>query len=570
MAPDGRFFSLLNHTPSSLELWIGETATDRLKKIEKAAINASIGDAVEWMPDSRTLLVRLVPPTRGKMPEQPTTPNSPAIQETSGKTGATPTYQDLLKNPHDEELFAYFAQSQLALVNAATGQFTTVGKPALIIDQQPSPDGQHLLVTQIHKPFSYVLTFANFPKEIEVWNRSGLIEYKIASVPMQERIPLGGVSTGPRGVDWNPSETASLYWVEALDGGNPKEKVPNRDRVLSTKAPFKTAPAELIKTKERLTGKLLWSAKGNALIVSDMERQRRWLRTMLIDPKNPSAPAKILNERNQQDRYRNPGTFLTQTLPNGQRVLAESGGYFFLTGDGASAEGDRPFLDRLDPVTGKTERLFQCDADHYETVVALLSDDGSRFLTRRESPTQVPNFFIRDNKGSLDTFTNFADPAPQLRGITKQLVKYKRADGVDLSFTLYLPPGYKQGTRLPTVVWAYPVEFTDGDTAGQISGSTKRFTSITGYSHLFFLLEGYAILDGATIPIVGSPDEANNTYVEQLTTSAKAAIDKAVAMGVTDPDRVGVGGHSYGAFMTANLLAHTGLASPAPEPTTAR
>jgi dipeptidyl aminopeptidase/acylaminoacyl peptidase len=558
-SPDGRLFAVMNHTATSLELWVGETATGRVKKIEKAVLNAAVGDALEWMPDSKTLLVRLVPAGRGKMPEAPTTPSSPSIQESAGKAGATRTYQDMLKNPYDEQVFEYFAQSQLALVNAVSGATTLVGKPAMIINQQPSPDGQHILVSQIHKPFSYVLPFTNFPREVEVWSRTGAMEYKVASLPLQERIPIGGVATGARNPNWNPSEGASLYWVEALDGGNPKEMVPNRDRILTTKAPFQGEPVELAKVKERLAGQPLWSSKGNAVIVSDMELNRRWLRTMMMDPKNPSAPAKILSERNMQDRYRNPGTFLTQVLPNGQRVLAESGGYLFLEGDGASAQGDRPFLDRLDPVTGKKERLFQCDADHYETVVSLLSDDGSRFLTRRESPTEVPNFFIRDAKGGMTALTQFQDPAPQLRGITKQLVKYKRADGVDLSFTLYLPPNYKAGTKLPTVVWAYPIEFNDADTAGQIAGSTKRFTTLNGYSHLFFLLEGYAILDGATIPIIGSPEVANNTYVEQLTASAKAAIDKAVEMGVTDRERVGVGGHSYGAFMTANLLAHTDL-----------
>jgi dipeptidyl aminopeptidase/acylaminoacyl peptidase len=556
---DGRYFSVINHTSTALELWVGETATGRVKKIEKATLNAAVGDAVEWMPDSKTLLVRLVPQGRGKMPEAPITPSSPSIQESSGKAGATRTYQDMLKNPYDEQLFEYFAQSQLALVNAATGVVTPIGKPAMIISQRPSPDGQHILVSQIHRPFSYVLPYQNFPREVEVWNRSGLVEYKVASLPLQERIPIGGVAPGVRNPNWNPSQAASLYWVEALDGGNPKEKVPNRDRVLSIQAPFKGQPTELTRVKERLAGPLLWSAKGNTVILSDMELNRRWLRTMMMDPTKPGSEMKVINERNMQDRYRNPGSFLTEILPNGQRVLAESGGYLFLLGDGASAEGDRPFLDRMDPVTGKKERLFHCDADHYETVVALLSDDGSRFLTRRESPTEAPNYFIRDSKGGLMAFTKFADPTPEIRGITKQLVKYKRPDGVDLSFTLYLPPGYKQGTRLPTVLWAYPVEFNDADTAGQIIGSTKRFTTLTGYSHLFFLLRGYAILDGATMPIVGSPEEANNTYVEQLTASAKAAIDKAVELGVTDPERVGVGGHSYGAFMTANLLGHTDL-----------
>jgi dipeptidyl aminopeptidase/acylaminoacyl peptidase len=564
-SPDGRFFAVLNNTESSVDLWVGETATGRIKKIDKLSINAAVaggaqgavgaGDPVDWMPDSRTLLVRTVPAGRGKMPAAPVTPAAPSIQESAGKSQGTATYQDMLKNPYDESLLEYFAQSQLASVNAATGAVTPVGQPALILSQQISPDGNHILVSHFHKPFSYLLPYTYFPREVEVWSKAGALEYKVASLPLMERIPIEGVATGPRQVQWHPVENAALLWTEALDGGNPKEKVPNRDRVLSFAAPFKGQPTEVAKTEHRIGGSILWTPRGQSFLISDYDRAKKMTRTFL----KSGADSKVLVERNIQDRYRNPGAFVTKTLPNGQRVLAESGGYLFLDGEGASPNGDRPFLDRLDPVTGKKERLFECDADHYETVVALLADDGSKFLTRRESPTEPPNFYIRDTAGGLKAFTNFPDPAPQIRGITKRLVKYKRADGVDLSFTLYLPPNYKEGTRLPTVVWAYPVEFNDPSIAGQISGSTKRFTTLSGYSHLFFLLEGYAILDGATIPIIGSPEEANNTYVEQLTASAKAAIDKGVELGVTDPERVGVGGHSYGAFMTANLLAHTDL-----------
>lgn len=564
-SPDGRFFALLNHTADSVDLWVGETATGRIKKIEKLAVSAAVaggaqgavgaGDPVDWLPDSRTLLVRAVPANRGKMPVAPVTPASPSIQESAGKSAGTATYQDMLKNPYDESLLEYFAQAQLVLINAANGAATPIGKPGLLLSQAPSPDGNHILVTQFHKPFSYLLPYTYFPREVEVWSKAGAVEYKVASLPLMERIPLEGVATGPRQIQWQPTQNAALLWTEALDGGNPKEKVPNRDRVLTFAAPFKGEPTEVAKTEQRIAGSLLFTPRGQSFLISDFERTKKVTRTFL----RTGAESKTLIERNIQDRYRNPGSFITKTLPNGQRVLAESGGYLFLEGSGSSPQGDRPFLDRLDPVTGKKERLFHCDADHYEEVVALLADDGSKFLTRRESPTEVPNYFIRDTSGGLKAFTNFPDPAPQLRGITKRLVKYKRADGVDLSFTLYLPPGYKEGTRLPTVVWAYPVEFNDPEVAGQISGSTKRFTTINGYSHLFFLLEGYAILDGATIPIIGSPEEANNTYVKQLTMSAKAAIDKGVELGVTDPERVGVGGHSYGAFMTANLLAHTDL-----------
>src|ERR1041385_2840964 len=236
-----------------------------------------------------------------------------------------------------------------------------------------------------------------------------------------------------------------------------------------------------------------------------------------------------------------------------------SGDSIYLIGNGSSPNGDRPFLDRFNLQTLKSERIFRSEADSYETPIALLSEDGAQFITRRESPTEAPNYFVRGGAAPSRALTQFPDPTPQLRGIKKQLVTYKRADGVQCSFTLYLPPDYKEGTRLPTVVWAYPLEFTDAGTAGQITGSTQRATSIVGPSHLFFLLEGYAVLDNATMPVVGTPETVNNTYVEQIVMSAKAAIDKATEMGVTDPDRVGVGGHSYGAFMTANLLAHSDL-----------
>jgi dipeptidyl aminopeptidase/acylaminoacyl peptidase len=322
------------------------------------------------------------------------------------------------------------------------------------------------------------------------------------------------------------------------------------------KAPFTSQPVELFKTEQRFTG-MTWGEKDGLLLISDYDRDKRWVRTVMLTVDKPGSAPKVIWSRNQQDRYNDPGTPLTKTNASGQRVILQSGSEIYLTGNGASPQGDRPFLDRFNLETLKSERIFRSDENSYESFVALLSDDAKEFLTRRESPTEAPNYIIHGPK--TRPLTQFADPTPQLRGITKQLVTYKRADGVQCSFTLYLPPNYKQGTRLPTVVWAYPLEFNDANTAGQVAGSTQRATQIVGPSHLFFLLEGYAVLDNATMPVVGAPETVNNTYIEQIVMSAKAAIDKAVAMGVTDPDRVGVGGHSYGAFMTANLLAHSDL-----------
>jgi dipeptidyl aminopeptidase/acylaminoacyl peptidase len=566
---DGRRFAFTNTTPSGIELWAGDPATARVWKLKGITVGAVYGTPVQWMPDNKTLLVQTVPSKRGTPPAEETVPKAPNIQESSGRPGPVRTYQDLLKNPHDEDLFDYYATSQLAFVDAESGKATMLGTPAVFDEAEPSPDGAHVLVARLHRPYSYLHPADDFPKEVEVWDRSGKVVHKLASLPLADEVPIEGVPKGPRSYQWHPTEPATLVWAEALDDGNPRKKVPNRDRILSLKAPFAGQPAEIFKTEHRFRG-IEWDERGELMFVRDYDRDKRWLRTQLLDAKNPSAAPRVVWSHSSNERYNHPGTPLTRLLPTGQRVYERHGDFIYLTGAGSTSEGDRPFLDRLNLQTLKAERLFRSDAKAYETVVALVTDDARQVVTRRERPIEPGNFYIRtldanapDGGAASDTglraLTNIPDATPQLRDIKKQLVKYKRADGVELSFTLYLPPGYKEGTRLPTVVWAYPLEFNDPSTAGQVTGSTQRYTNIVGYSHLFFLLEGYAVLDNTTMPIVGDPETMNNTYVEQIVASAKAAIDKATEMGVTDPERVGVGGHSYGAFMTANLLAHSDL-----------
>lgn len=555
---DGKHFAFLNGTPNRVELWIGDAATGKVRSLKDLAVNSVMNNGLTWMPDSRTLLVQLVPAARGAAPAAPLVPNEPVTQESAGRPGPVMTYEDLLKNPQDEKLYEYYATSQLALVDSVTGRSTPLGKPGIFQGMDPAPDGHHLLITRLQKPFSYLFPDSSFPKEIEVWDTSGKLVYKVASQPLADQVPIDGVITGPRSIRWRPNQPATLVWAKALDDEDPKKKVPYRDSVLTIKAPFTGQPIELVKTEHRF-GNGGFNEKGGWMLYLDYERDKRWIRTFLIDTDKPAATPKLLWSRNVQDRYSDPGTPITRVV-SGQRTILQNGDWIYLNGNGASPEGDRPFLDRYNIQTLQSERIFRSDSKSYESVVALLNDDGSKFITRRESPTEAPNYYVLSTTGDGPrALTQFADPTPQLRGIKKQLVTYKRADGVQCSFTLYLPPNYKEGTRLPTVVWAYPLEFTDAGTAGQITGSTQRATSIVGPSHLFFLLEGYAILDNATMPVVGTPELVNNTYVEQIVMSAKAAIDKATEMGVTDPDRVGVGGHSYGAFMTANLLAHSDL-----------
>jgi len=330
-------------------------------------------------------------------------------------------------------------------------------------------------------------------------------------------------------------------------------------------APFTAAPSEIVKIEQRYAGRS-FGEKDGLMLFYDYNRDNQHRRVYMMDYRSNNAP-KLVSDLNTGDRYNDIGQPVLKTLANGQRVIEQNGDFIYLSGQGASTEGDRPFLRKMNLKDLKTDEIFRSDNASYESFVALINNDGTKFITRRESITEPPNLYMQFRclpnticaQVQSQQLTEFTDPTPQLRGITKKLVKYKRADGVDLSFTLYLPPNYKEGTRLPTVVWAYPLEFTDAATAGQVSGSTNRFTSIGGYSHLFFLLQGYAVLDEATMPIVGDPLTVNDTFVKQIVDAAQAAVDKAVEMGVTDRERVGVGGHSYGAFMTANLLAHSDI-----------
>jgi dipeptidyl aminopeptidase/acylaminoacyl peptidase len=555
---DGKRFALANTTEVGIELFVGSTTSDTLRKIPGVTLNAASGEPIRWVRDGKTLLCRTIPAARGPTPSAPAAPSGPVVQEGSGKAAPVRTYQDLLRNPHDEDLYDYFCSAQLALVDADTLTSKPLGKPAVFANCSPSPDGRFFLVVKNHRPYSYVLPTNAFPKSVDVWDAEGKVVRTLAELPLADRVPIEGVPAGPRGHHWRPTVPATLAWVEALDGGDPRKKAEHRDRVLQLEAPFDREPRELAKTQQRFFG-LTWGEKGVALL-ADYDRERRRRRTFLLDVDSPGKAPRLVWDRSIQDRYRDPGTPLLRRLRGGRAVLRQSGDDIFLVGPGASPKGSRPFLDRFNLQTLKTTRIFQSAPDCYESAIDLLDDDGTRFLTSHESPTSPPNYRIRTaGKEGFTALTNFSDPAPALRKITRKLVRYKRADGVPLSFTLYLPPDYKEGTRLPTVIWAYPREFTDPALAGQVTGSTTRYSRLAGSSHLFFLLAGYAVLDGATMPVVGSAEKANDTFVEQIVASAKAAIDKAVEMGVTDRDRVGVGGHSYGAFMTANLLAHSDL-----------
>jgi len=394
----------------------------------------------------------------------------------------------------------------------------------------------------------------------EVLDLGGRRVATVADRPLQDRIPADGVPTGPREVAWKPSSPATLAWAEALDGGDPRTNAPLRDKIVMLAAPFRGTPRELARTAAR-TLSFEWLDGDERALITTYDRTTRTRTELLADARAAAAePPKPVLSRKDNDVYNDPGIPVSELARNGDVAVARSGDAIWLRGAGYGPDGRRPFLDRLDLRSGEKSRLFRSELTPLEQPIAVLDPGAVRIVTSRQSPAEPPNYYVRTRANDgLRALTAFTDPAPQLRAIGRRVVSYKRADGVDLSFTLYTPPGWKEGTRLPTFVWAYPLEYIDRDTASQNTNTTQTFVSVTGPSPLFLALAGYAVLDNASMPIVGNPATVNDTYVEQLVADAKAAVDKAVEIGVADPNRIAVGGHSYGAFMTANLLAHTRL-----------
>jgi dipeptidyl aminopeptidase/acylaminoacyl peptidase len=588
-SPDRHRIAFTHATDSALELWIADASTGKAAAVPGVKLNGALSGSgigeddapCHWMPEGKALLCLTIPSGRGAAPKPPLVPAGPRVQESFGKSAPVATFEDLLENSYDEALFDYYATSQLVLIDGESLAISDLRSPAIFGEAEPAPDGVHILVGRIHRPYSYIVPVERFPRDVEVWDVQGNIVYKVANLPLQENVPIGGVPTGPREMFWHPNKPGTLVWAEALDDGDPKKQVKERDKVMWVHEPFTTAPVELTRVEKRFDG-IAFGERGDFAILWDFDRDTLRGRAWFFNPQpkpgeswtfHADKPTEktLVWDRSTQDRYHNPGTPVVWPLPNGHSPILQQSNFIFLLGAGASPDGERPFLDRLDINTMELKRLFQGEVGNYEEIVAVLGIFGEKLLTRRESPAETPNYVIREPVAyggtlgdvvpltKVTEFTHFADPAPELRAIRKQLVTYKRADGVDLSMTVYLPPDYKQGERRPAVVWAYPLEFTDASVAGQVSGSPYHCTAITGPSPLFFLLDGYVVLDAVAMPVVGDPETVNNTYIEQITSSAKAAIDKAAEMGLIDPHRVGVGGHSYGAFMTANLLAHSDL-----------
>lgn len=562
-SPNDKKIAFIQTNSSRVDLYVIDIATQKAIKVNKQPLNTIGGVAYQWV-DDNTLLYRTTLKPASAAPPKSLMPKGPAVQENYGKASPRPTFQDMIKSPYDEQLFEFYTTTQL--VKNVNGVETKIGLPAIINLIQVSPDKKYMMVRTIKKPYSYLVPVNGFPSTIVINDINGKLVKLLADLPSMETAPSGNdnVQLIPRNFDWRDDEPATITWCMALDSGLIKNKMEHHDAVYALSAPFNGQPKELFKTNMRYRG-TTW---GNATLalVNEGLTGKQTIRTSRYNPSTGSLETLI--ERNTTDNYSNPGNPVTEKNQFGRQVIKviDNGSKILMNNTtGSSPKGDLPFLASFDLNTKKSEIIWRSPEGYFETIVRVMDPQNLELLTRKESEKEPPNFWIKNLKRRIADrqITNFTNPYPQLEGISKEKIKYKRADGVDLTGDLYLPKGYdaKRDGKLPVILWAYPAEFNSAADAAQVRGSEHRFTLLNWGTPVFYVTQGYAVLNNAEMPIVAVDKEKkpNDNFIDQLRMNAEAAINKLDEMGVGDKNRVAVGGHSYGAFMTANLLAHTNL-----------
>jgi dipeptidyl aminopeptidase/acylaminoacyl peptidase len=564
-SPDGKRVAFSLVRDSGIDLMVVEVNNGmNAKRITERSLNGVSGRAFTWLGDSKSLLVSLVPANRGAVPRAPVSSTGPLVQESLGRRNAARTYQDLLKSPYDEALFDYYANTEAMRV-WLDGKSATIAT-GIIRTLAPSPDGQYALMQTLKRPYSYSVPFSRFATKTEVRDaleaNIGAVVRVLSDLPLSEDDDLDAdaVRKGPRQYQWRSDTNATLVWAQALATESKKNII--GDNVFMLGAPFDEEPQLIEKTELRFQN-IIWG-NNNVAILTEASRKTRRTITWRIYPNDPGRASVKLFDRSSEDRYADPGTPMTEANPRGYRVLnfSPDGRAIYLNGTGANPDGDKPFIDRYDLDGKETRRLFRSEAPYYDTPMSVFDAGTIKLLMQREGVNDVPNIFLRElATGKMTQLTKFATPKNPLQNVSKEVIKYKRRDGVELSGTLYTPVGFKRGDDpLPLIMWAYPREFRSAENAGQISGSQYRYVRPSFSGALPFLTQGYAVLDNPSMPIVGeNGKEPNDNYLPQLIASAEAAIDEVVKRGVADRSKIAVGGHSYGAFMVANLLAHTKL-----------
>ena len=565
-SPDQTKAAFTNTTADGVALWILDVTNHKASKLTDATLNANMGAPFVWFKDGTALLMKFLPSDKEQLIDaQQAVPTGPTISTSDGAKAQNRTYQDLLKNPNDEYNFENLATSELFKVSLVGTKELWNKAAAMYSRISFSPDGNYVLVTAIQKPFSYLVPYRRFPQEVKLFKRTGDFLKTINKAPLNEVLPKGFMATrtGKRAISWLSNQAASLVWAEALDKGDPAIEVPYRDEVFRLDAPFESKAQSVLKTINRYYDNE--GTSDGSIVVYDYWWNTRNTKTYLQSLSKTDSQPTIIHDRNYQDRYNNPGSFVTKKNSYNSDIVLVEDGKMFLTGEGFSKEGQFPFVDSYAIKTKKTSRIYQSKyTDKLENIYDAIDIKKGVFLVRIESPTEYPNYYFRNiyKTADLKQITNFENPFVSIQNVQKELIKYKRDDGIELSGTLYLPVGYdiSKKEKMPMILWAYPREFKDTNSASQSTNNPNKFTYPYWGSMIYWVTRGYVVLDGASFPIIGEGDvEPNDSFKKQLVANGKAAIDAVAAMGYIDRNRVAVGGHSYGAFMTANLLSHSNL-----------
>ena len=564
-SPNEKKIAFTNTVSTGVELWVVDVVSASAKKITAANLNANLGSPFNWMKDNETLLVNMLPKNRPALIDsKKDLPKGPTVSTSDGSKSQNRTYPDLLKNKTDETNFETLMTSELYKVSLS-GKADFFKGNDLYAGESFSPDGNYLIVTTIQKPFSYIVPYSRFPLKTVVYDATGKEIKVVNEVPLNEVIPKGfsSVRKGKRSMSWRADKPATLSYVVALDEGDQAKKADFRDELFSWNAPFSTEPVSLLKTQQRFDS-VIWGNETIA-IASDEWYDTRNTKTYLINPSNPNQAPKIISDRNSQDIYSDPGNFETKRNEYNRYVLAIENNNAYLIGDGFTKEGQFPFIDEFNLATQKTKRLYTSTfKDKKEDLLSIEDFKKGDVLVQIQSKNDYPNYYFRNLKSKKITqITNFKNPFESIKNVYKEVIKYKRKDGVDLSGTLYLPDGYdrvKKSVKLPLLIWAYPAEYKDKNSAGQNNKNPNEFTFPYYGSFVYWVTKGYAVLDDASFPIIGEgTTEPNDTFMTQLVDDAAAAIDAVDNLGYINKKKVAIGGHSYGAFMTANLLTHCNL-----------
>ena len=584
-SPDGKKIAFLAHLPNGTQVWIADAETGTAEALSDAPVMATIAARpqsgrssatpsrmLQWTSDG-SLVTLLVPSNRGAEPVLNPVPAGPIVRHSLDKPTPTRTLPFLLRTPHDADLFRYYTTAQPAIL--ARGRAPQIiGAPAMYLSISVSPDGKYLLTDRIIEPFSYLVGYDAFPHQYEVMDIAGNILATVSKAPAELALRRDGDAGGadlPRDLAWRPDgKGLSFIMTEPRDkkAEGAQEASERQERIMLLELPFAMDRAKVLVSSARRISEVSYSRDGRYVFATLAERPRaggkRLQDIAAYDLTSEPPQAFVLAKGiDPEDVVNLPGTLMTRTTGNGIGYAAVSadGQAGFLESPGHKADfKPRPFIDRVIIRTGEKRRVFEGSADMYERPLAALDGDLTHLIVSRESSRKAPDSYLWTNEGFGENLTNNKDPYPDLTACKRIDFEFQRSDGVTVHGRISLPLNYKEGTRVPAVFWDYPREYGTSEEYARGAITSRNNNAYTPLSFLrwsdLWLTQGYALVY-TDIPILGKATAYNDNYLTHLLDSVYGAIRKLDQMGLIDMDRLGHGGHSYGAFATANLLAHS-------------